>query len=284
MTRQPILAFFLLNLCWFAADSRIMESAQEPQLTRIKVGPDQVTILEDYVVIDARRPMPDWQVREFARIPIYFQEKKYFLRHKEQADKPYAIRYVLESWPADNTEVCRTTLEYNEEAVAERDSAVRGGQLETVVRPVLLFLYPFLGLLWSDTKDKLARFGIISRTVTGLSNFIIFALLLVYGIFAQTLMAGSLKSGKLALGGIIRSFASQDSWNLGVCQISIFWLDCAVFTVLLLDLFIRYSHYARQGEMAEINLGFCEWLKLPFQRKSSQPSLENPGPESAAKV
>jgi len=58
-----------------------METAQEcPKTETIKVGPDQVTMEGKQVIIDARHLMPDWQVREYARIPVYFQEKKYFLR------------------------------------------------------------------------------------------------------------------------------------------------------------------------------------------------------------
>src|SRR5437867_4362748 len=128
-----------------------METAQEcPKTDTINVGPDQVTIEGNKVTIEARHALPEWQVREYVRIPVYFQEKKYFLRQKSPGQKPFAMRYVLELWPEDG---CATTsrvmLEYNEQVVAEREAAIRGGHLEDVAKAALLLVFPFLGMLWS---------------------------------------------------------------------------------------------------------------------------------------
>jgi hypothetical protein len=261
-----------------------METGQEPQATTIKVGRDRVTISGNQVIIDACHSFADWQVREFARIPIYFQDKKYFLCQKAQAQKPFVVRYTLELWPEDNREPSRTAFDYNEEIVAERDGEIRGGKNDDIIRAVLLIVFPFLGLLWSDTKDKLARFGILSRTVTGLSNFIVFGLLMLDGIFAKMLMMGSMRSGKLVLGGIIRAFSSQDYWDFGICQVSILWVDCALFCFLLVDLLWRYGHYLQHGDLAEVNLGFGEWITFFFKRKKPEPSQDSGKAEAAGNV
>jgi hypothetical protein len=261
-----------------------METGQEPQATKIKIGRDQVTISGNQVTIDARHPFADWQVREFARIPIYFQDRKYFLREKAQGPKPFAVRYVLELWPEDNREPARCAFDYNEEIVAERDAAIRGGHYENVMRAVLLLVFPFLGLLWSDTKDKLARFGILSRTVTGISNFIVFGVLMLDGIFAKMLMMGSMRSGKLVLGGIVRAFSNQDYWDFGICQVPILWVDCALFCFLLVDLLWRYGHYLQHGDLAEVNLGFGEWITFFLKRKKTEASPESGKTESVGNV
>jgi hypothetical protein len=243
----------------------VQNPAPQPPPEKIKVGPDDVTIDGNQVIIHAKHVMADWQVREYCRVPIYFRDKKYFLAQKGAAQKPYAMRYVLEAWPADNNEISRSALDYNEEVVAQREAAVRGAHLDDVVRAALLLCFPFLGMLWSKTKDKLARFGIISRTVTGLSIMLVFGVILLEGIFAKMLMMGSLRSGKLVIGGIIRTFAGKDYFNLGAIPVRILWLDCALFVLLVLDLLIRYSQHLRDDER---NFGFLEWVALPFRKKT----------------
>ena len=52
------------------------ESRQTAALRVIQVGPDQVTVTDEEVLIETRRPMADWQVRELNPVPIYFEERK----------------------------------------------------------------------------------------------------------------------------------------------------------------------------------------------------------------
>ncbi len=244
-----------------------METVEKCQASeKIKVGPDQVTVTGNQLIIDARHIMPDWQVREFAPIPIYFRNTKYFLRQKTVGAKPYAIRYLLEVWPEENREIPRSTLDYNEEVVSQREADLRGGHYEDAIRAVLLMFFPLLGMLWSGTKAKLARFGIMSRTVTGISIMLTFGLVLLDGVFAKMLLMGSLRGGKLAVGGIIRSFAGKDYFNLGPLEIRILWLDCILFVLLVLDVLIRYTQHLRDDEH---DLGFLEWL-IPRKRPVPQ--------------
>lgn len=248
------------------ADNGLVETAKESASPEtLQVGPDQVTIEGNKVTIDARHVMPDWQVREYSRIPVYFQEKKYFLRQKTDAVKPFAIRYVLELWPEGEGGTSRVMLEYNEQVVAEREAAIRGGHYEDLGKAALLLVFPFLGLLWSETKQKLARFGIISRTVTGLSIMITLGVVMLDGVFAKMLMMSGMRAGKVAVGGIIRTFAGQDYWNIGPLPVRILWLDVALFVILVADLLIRYSQHLRDEEPS---YGFLEWA-FPSRKKAA---------------
>ncbi len=251
------------------------DGGQKPQT--LKVGRDQVTITENQVIIDAAAEMPDWQVRGFNRFPIYFQDEKYFLRQKAAAQTPYRVRYVLEPWPTEATTSGGGWFAYDEEAVAQRDAAIKDGRFEDVVRSVLYLFYPLLGLLWSGTKDKLARFGIVSRTVTGVSIMLTFGVILLDGVFAKMLLIGSMKTGEVAVGGIIRSFYGQNLLELGPVSIPVVWLDVALFVFLVLDLIIRYSQHLSDVDSP---WGFLEWLTRLFPRKkipaTTQPVAEAP--------
>jgi len=78
------------------------------------------------------RQMPDWQVREFARVPIYFRDRKYFLRQKLAGQKPYAARYVLEPWPAEGAQTTNAWLSYDDETVAQREAEAFGPLIKRV--------------------------------------------------------------------------------------------------------------------------------------------------------
>lgn len=258
-----------------------MESSETPvEVKALKIGRDQVTIEEKQIVIDAAAEMPDWQVREFNRSIIYFQDQKYFLRQKSPAQKPYRIRYVLEPWPVE-APTSGGCFSYDEEAVAQRDAAIKSGQFEDVVRAFLYLFFPFLGLLWSDTKDKLARFGIVPRTVTGVSIMMTFGLVLLTGVFAKMLLMSSMKTGVVVVGGVIRAFYGKDFIELGPLSISVLWLDIVLLVCMVLDVLFRYSQHLKETDSP---WGFMEWIKclVPSGKKVK---LVQAAPEAApAKV
>ena len=250
-----------------------METLQEqvvserPKLSEIlAVGPDRLTIKGREVVIEALHEMPDWQVREYCRIPVRFQNRKYYLRQKAPGQKPYAMRYFLTPWDADSGTAQSGELCYDEQSVAEREGDLKTGQFESATRAVLLIFFPFLGLLWSGTKEKLARFGFAPRTITGVSIMLTFCVMLLDGMLVKILMVRSLRSGQIVLGGIVRAFYGQDFMSLGPFELRVLWLDCILFALLILDVIIRYSQHL--GE-AESPWGFAEWLTYPFRRKKA---------------
>jgi len=152
-----------------------------------------------------------------------------------------------------------------------------------VVRSFLYLFYPFLGLLWSGRKDKLARFGIVSRTVTGISIMLTFGVIMLEGVFAKMLLMGSMKTGVVAIGGIIRAFYGRDLLELGPISIPVVWLDVILLILLVLDLLIRYSQHLRE---ADSPWGFLEWFKCLAPRKKivpvTPPVTEKPVTAAAA--
>lgn len=228
-----------------------------PPSETVKIGPDLVTISEQQVIIDAVHEMPDWQVREYARIPIYFRDKKYFLRQKGPAPKPYARRYILDPWPADDHQITRSSLTYDEETVAQREGGIRTDHVNDAVHAMLILFYPVLGFLWSKTKEKLPRFGFAPRPITAVSIFATFGLFLTQLAFAKLLMMTSLRTGQVVIGGMIRAFSDHEFLSLGPLQIRVLWLDVVLLVVLLLDCLIRYTQYLRDPES---HWGFLEWL------------------------
>lgn len=244
----------------------------------VKIGPDVVTINGDQVTIDAKHAMPDWQVREFSPMPIYFRDKKYLLVRKAQGQKPFAMRYTLEPW-REGTPPGNVIFTYDAETVAQREGAVRGGHVDDAGRAALIFLYPFLGLLWSGTKERLRRFGFDARGITGISIFVVFALVLLDLVFAKTLIFRSLKAGDVVIGGMLRAFSGIDVIQLGPIAIQMLWLDIVLLVLLFTDMLVRYSHHLRDEEPY---WGFCEWLKcLVPRRKAKAPLIHAPVPPIA---
>ena len=230
----------------------------------IRIGPDQITITDQDVVIEAKHEMPDWQVREFKVIPIYFEDKKYFLAEKRKVQPPYAFRYVLRPWPESHFESATFFHTYDAQAVAERESTHRSGQRDELVRLSLLPFYPFLGFLWSGAQKKLIRFGFVPQSITGASIFAGFCLMLLQGAFAAVMVNISVRAGKLMLGGMIRAFAGRDHFHIGPIDIPVALLDFLLLMAFLADVPVRYSHHLREPEWAG---GFLEWMVPRSLRK-----------------
>jgi hypothetical protein len=230
---------------------------QTPQTRVIEIGCDQVTISENEVVIDAAREMPDWQVREFKPTPIYFEDKKYLLFASNRAQRPFARRYILKPWPAEHLDAAKNFFTYDAESIAERDGAHREGVKTEGVRIALTPFYPFLGLLWSGTQRRLERIGFVSRSLTSISIYATFALCFAQMSCAAVLINSSIRSGKLALGGIIRLFAGSDTISVAALSIPAMWLDVLLLLALITDVLVRYSFYLREDQWCG---GFLEWL------------------------
>ena len=252
-----------------------METTEQGQVAEsIKIGPDVVTIKGDQVTIDAKHAMPDWQVREFSPMPIYFRDKKYMLRRKMAGEKPFAMRYFLEPW-REGAPQGNCTFSYDEETVTQREKALLSGHMDDVGHAALIFLYPFLGLLWSNTKEKLRRFNFDPRGLTGFSVFVVFGFVLLELVFAKMLIFRSLKTGNVVIGGMLRAFTGVDSFSLGPVEIRMLWLDVALFLLLLADVFIRYSQHLHGDEPF---WGFLEWLTRLKRRKKPTNIVKLPDP------
>ncbi|HSU52662.1 MAG TPA: hypothetical protein VLT36_01235 [Candidatus Dormibacteraeota bacterium] len=235
----------------------------------IQIGPDKVTIKHREVIIEAKHRMPEWQVRELNPPPVYFQDSKYHVVEASKAEAPYAVRYLLMPWPADLSSNSKLFYNYDIEAVNERESNLRGGQMDEVLRGCLMPFYPLLGLLWSKTQTRLTRFGFVPHAITGISVFVVFCLTFAQGVFATVTINASLRSGKVIVGGMLRALANHDNLQIGPIAIPIALLDGLLTVAFLADVAIRYSLHLREHDWAG---GFLEWL---FRR-------ENPAAEKEA--
>ena len=86
----------------------------------MKVGSDQVNVEGNRLIIHAAEPM-DWPIREFCRIPICFESRKYYVRSKHKGERPYAMVYELWPWPANLHEASTRQVVYDAAYVVERD-------------------------------------------------------------------------------------------------------------------------------------------------------------------
>jgi len=236
-----------------------MEQQTEVNSPRIiQVGPDRVTIAKGEVTIEAKNRMPDWEVRDLNPIPIYFEDKKYFLVEAAKAEQPYTVRYLLHPWPEGESSNAKGFWSYDSEAVQEREGSKRSGKVNEATRMCLLPFYPFLGLLWSRTQDRLEQFGFVSRNITGASIFTVFCASFAQGVFAVVMIQGSIRSGKIMVGGMIRALAGGNNLHLGPVSIPLVALDSLLLLALIADVLVRYTHYLREDQWTG---GFLEWLK-----------------------
>jgi hypothetical protein len=234
-----------------------------------QVGPDRVTISDQQVIIEARRPMPDWEVRDLDPAPVYFGDKKYYLAEKRRGEGRYAVRYLLLPWPEGQSTYSKRFYAYDAEAVAERDGNCRSEQANDLAYAFLLPIYPLLGLLWSGTQKRLSRFGVVPRTVTSLSIFTVFSLLFGQGVFAVVTIQATVRTSKMLVGGMITALSPVSALKLGPVTIPLAWLDVLLTLALLADLAIRYSHYLREDQWIG---GFLEWIarRAPEDEESTR--------------
>jgi hypothetical protein len=208
-----------------------------PSDSIIKIGSDRVYVGEDRVVIDAVEPM-DWQVREFCRVPIFFEGRKYFLRSQSSLEWPYAQRYELWLWPDDLHEASPQTVTYDESYAARRNEAAQVRRRHERIHFWLLPFYPLLGLCWSGFKNRvLCRWGFEPRSITSASVVLVFNLLVVEVIFVGWLQ-----------GGLLATFINGNLRNV----------DLTLTLAFMSDVIMRYSQLLKSD--VERHWGFCEWL------------------------
>lgn len=158
----------------------------------MNIGSDRIYRQDDRVFIQAVEPM-DWPVREFCRVAIFFEGRRYYLCSKWAAERPYAMVYELRPWPSDLHEASTVSVVYDEAYVLERDQAAMTGRRQDHVYLALVLFYPFLGLLWSGFKERvLTRVGFEPSSITKASIALTFNLFIAEGVFVGWLGAGLL--------------------------------------------------------------------------------------------
>lgn len=181
----------------------------------------------------------DWPVREFYRVPVYFEGRKYYVRGCVEADAPFAKRYELAPWPAHQPEQTTRLVVYDEAYVAERDAVARTQRASDRWHLILLPFFPFLGLCWSGFKNHvLLKAGFEPRSITSASIALVFYLFMVEGVFVGWLGTGLLM------------------WILQSANFRA--VDLALSVLLAADVVVRYGQHLQ----SDVNRpwGFCEWL------------------------
>ena len=202
------------------------------------IGTDRVQYEGERVVIDAAERM-DWPVREYCRVPIWFRERKYYLRSARSAGRGRRVIYELWPWPADLHESSAQSVFYDEAYVGERDGQATHQRRGDRFHLALLPLYPFLGLLWSGFKCRtLGPMGFEPISITKASVALTFNLFVLEGIFAGWLG-----------GGILVYFGGNPALQ---------WVDWLLLIVLGADSSMRFGQSLKLD--FEEPWGFCEWL------------------------
>src|SRR5690349_1840838 len=109
----------------------------------LNIGSDKVCFEAERLIIHATEPM-DLPIREFCKIPVYYQGQKYCMRSKRAGEHPYAAVYELCPWPASLQESSTRHLIYDEAYVAERDEAAAVRRRHERLHLLLLPAYPLL--------------------------------------------------------------------------------------------------------------------------------------------
>jgi hypothetical protein len=246
-----------------------LETSNACDVRVLEIGPDKVTVTNGDVIIDAKHEMPDWKVRSFKVIPIYFDDKKYYLAEKREARPSYKVRYVLKPWVDGKFDSATIFQTYDAEAVAERDSSRRGEKGNEVAFAFLLLIYPLLGLFWSKTQQRLNRIGFVPRSITSISIFTTFCLIFGQGVFLVMSLQSSARSGVVVIGGMIRAFSPVSHVHIGPIGIPVHIFDILSVVALLADFLVRYTAYMRDDQWVG---GFLEWMVPKSLRSKS--SLE----------
>ena len=191
-------------------------------------------------------------MREFRRMPIFVGESKFFLCQKLPGQGPFAMRYVLERWPADELiDTASSAFSYDEEFVRERDAEHGRNARADQIGRLLLFVYPLLGFLWSGTKKKLIPFGLVPRSITAASLFAGLCLLILQGTFIR-----------LRLGFLTILFGQMQRLELGLLA-----ADYALLGLMLVDLVLRFDQHLKDKEHP---WGFGEWMMQPFRKPAGE--------------
>jgi len=208
-----------------------------PTPDSVKIGSDRVIFRGGSVIVYASRLMEDWQVREFCQIPVFFRGRKYHIKRKSRVDPPYVLAYELELWPAEYQGESTLSITYDERYVNQRDQQSRTEGREEFTHLALLAVYPLLGFLWSDFKDRrLERFGFQPRSITEASLYVQVAFVACELVFLALARTGFFDA---------------------VFQRAGTPVDLLLLLVCVADLMARGSQMFRGDERPD---GFLEWL------------------------
>jgi hypothetical protein len=205
-----------------------MQTAQSDNYCKM-IGSDQVTYEGGYLAIYSRADMPDWYVKKYRKLAIYYEGTKYFLADKAALGNG-SFRYLLTPWPPDLSDLPGGELIYDEQFVHLRDDAADQEKQAEIGNLLLLPVQPLIGFLPFSVKERLEEYGIDPQRVTYYSLWVEFLLIFVH----------------LCL-TVIANFTTV---------FNIYYLIAAII-VLSLDGVVRYAAAQKEDERP---YGFYEWI------------------------
>ena len=197
----------------------------------------------DRLVTDGARlvvyapPTDGWEVRKFRRTAIVVDGARYYVADKTVLN-PKMLKYVLEPWRDDNTDLPGGEVVYDEAFVLTRDVAASERRLRTRGRLARWALQPLNGFRWNATKERLhAQYGYHPVHLTKSSLFVQWAVILLVG--SQLIFSAF--------------------FGPAAVLVVLF-----VVAVLGVDAFFRYADLFHDDPRA---YGFYEWLLQPRKRE-----------------
>jgi len=146
-----------------------------------QMGRDRVQRAGTSLTIISTVDMPEWEVREFRRVAVWFGGTRYELSGRSRGGAG-RIHYRLDPWPDDPTERPGAEVFYDRDYVAQRDRLLEVRRRLGVAGALLLPVHPLLGFLWYPTKERLQlTLGVEPDRVTRWSLFLEYLVLLVLG-------------------------------------------------------------------------------------------------------
>jgi len=225
----------------------VNESGGDPGF---ELGPDLVLFMGDRLVVCSPKQMWDWEVQDYGRPRIEFQDKGYYVSNKLSGDEDRPFRYELTPWPAQLRATPSQTIVYDEGYITNRDGRFKKVQSRSGRRSRMVFLYPFLGFAWSGMKkDVLEPHGFNAVRISLMSC-----------IMAYTVFLMELISFFMFASGMLQ-------WMIGNAFLAV---DYAFLLILPVDAAIRFFQIV--NGTSRYPDGFLEWI-ISFARQKREEQL-----------
>jgi hypothetical protein len=216
----------------------------------VRFGPDRVEIHESRVVIHSPVDMDRWDVVEYRKPLIHFDDRTWTLVRKD-LEGSGLIRYELGRWQPAGVELHGHEIHYGLEFVEARTRDLQSQRRIAWETSALRLLSPLAGFLFARSKGRLEdRLGITAVTMTWRSVILEYLIILAAAVYA-TIGMNATFSYWLMKGDFTESIG-------GVAPAAI------LAVVLLPDAIMRWSRLLGEDRRPP---GFYEWLWRPMTRE-----------------
>jgi hypothetical protein len=124
----------------------------------LDVHPDRVEKVDDRIIIDAAREMPDWVVSPHRPTVITYMSKTYIVDHKKALEVG-RFEYGLTPVQLSDLNIPGRCFIYDQAFVDAREEAILDRHLAAPRDILLAATSPLVGFLWSGKTDQLESTG-----------------------------------------------------------------------------------------------------------------------------